>query len=47
MRTQLFWDGNKRTAIVSTNTIMMLNGLGSEYQRTTIRKVESIVVRFL
>ncbi|WP_394189535.1 Fic family protein [Paenisporosarcina quisquiliarum] len=28
MRTQLFWDGNKRTAIVSTNAIMMLNGLG-------------------
>lgn len=28
MRTQLFWDGNKRTAIVSANTIMMLNGLG-------------------
>ena len=28
MRTQLFWDGNKRTAIVSTNGIMMLNGLG-------------------
>lgn len=28
MRTQLFWDGNKRTAIVSTNAIMMLDGLG-------------------
>lgn len=28
MRTQLFWDGNKRTAIVSANAIMMLNGLG-------------------
>jgi len=28
MRTQLFWDGNKRTAIVSTNAIMMLEGLG-------------------
>jgi len=28
MQTQLFWDGNKRTAIVSTNAIMMLNGLG-------------------
>ncbi|WP_019412479.1 Fic family protein [Paenisporosarcina sp. TG20] len=28
MRTQLFWDGNKRTAIVSTNAIMMLNGSG-------------------
>jgi len=28
MRSQLFWDGNKRTAIVSANTIMMLNGLG-------------------
>ncbi|MCJ7839785.1 Fic family protein [Lederbergia sp. NSJ-179] len=28
MRSQLFWDGNKRTAIVSANTIMMLNGVG-------------------
>ncbi len=28
MRTQLFWDGNKRTAIVSANAIMMINGLG-------------------
>lgn len=28
MRSQLFWDGNKRTAIVSANAIMMLNGLG-------------------
>jgi prophage maintenance system killer protein len=28
MRAQLFWDGNKRTAIVSANTIMMLNGIG-------------------
>lgn len=28
MRTQLFWDGNKRTAIVSANAIMMLSGLG-------------------
>ncbi|WML28641.1 Fic family protein [Neobacillus sp. OS1-32] len=28
MRAQLFWDGNKRTAIVSANTIMMLNGAG-------------------
>lgn len=28
MRTQLFWDGNKRTAIVSANALMMLNGLG-------------------
>ncbi|MDQ0157403.1 Fic family protein [Robertmurraya andreesenii] len=28
MRAQLFWDGNKRTAIVSANTIMMLNGTG-------------------
>ncbi|CAM3260244.1 Fic family protein [Filibacter tadaridae] len=36
MRTQLFWDGNKRTAIVSANAIMMLNGVGivnvSEHQ---------------
>lgn len=28
MRAQLFWDGNKRTAIVSANTIMMLSGVG-------------------
>jgi hypothetical protein len=28
MRAKLFWDGNKRTAIVSANAIMMLNGLG-------------------
>lgn len=28
MRSQLFWDGNKRTAIVSANAIMMLHGLG-------------------
>lgn len=28
MRTKLFWDGNKRTAIVSANTIMVLNGIG-------------------
>lgn len=28
MPTQLFGDGNKRTAIVSTNVIMMLDGLG-------------------
>ncbi len=27
MRTQLFWDGNKCTAIFSANAIMMLNGL--------------------
>jgi hypothetical protein len=28
MRSQLFWDGNKRTAIVSANAIMTLKGLG-------------------
>ncbi len=28
MRAQNFWDGNKRTAIVSANTMMMLNGSG-------------------
>jgi prophage maintenance system killer protein len=28
MRAQLFWDGNKRTAIVSANTIMMFHGIG-------------------
>lgn len=29
MRSQLFWDGNKRTALISANTIMMLSGVGA------------------
>ncbi|MEK5231971.1 Fic family protein [Lysinibacillus sp. FSL K6-0232] len=28
MRTQIFWDGNKRTALISANYIMLLNGNG-------------------
>lgn len=28
MRTQIFWDGNKRTALISANYIMRLNGNG-------------------
>ncbi|WP_318618370.1 Fic family protein [Sporosarcina sp. YIM B06819] len=28
MRTQIFWDGNKRTALIATNYIMLLNGNG-------------------
>lgn len=28
MRTQIFWDGNKRTAIISANYILLLNGNG-------------------
>ncbi|WP_255294069.1 filamentation induced by cAMP protein fic [Bacillus toyonensis] len=28
MRSQLFWDGNKRTAILTANTMLTLNGLG-------------------
>lgn len=28
MRTQIFWDGNKRTAIISANYIMLINGNG-------------------
>lgn len=29
MCSQLFWDGNKRTAWISANAIMMLNGTGA------------------
>lgn len=29
MRSQLFWDGNKRTALISANAIMMLSGSGA------------------
>lgn len=28
MRAQIFWDGNKRTALISANYIMLLNGIG-------------------
>ena len=28
MRTQIFWDGNKRSALIATNYIMLLNGNG-------------------
>ncbi|WP_327323477.1 hypothetical protein [Lysinibacillus parviboronicapiens] len=28
MRTQIFWDGNKRTALISANYILLLNGNG-------------------
>lgn len=28
MRSQLFWDGNKRTAVLTANAIMLVNGLG-------------------
>lgn len=28
MRTQIFWDGNKRTALIAANYIMLLNGNG-------------------
>jgi prophage maintenance system killer protein len=28
MRSQLFWDGNKRTSIISANKIMIQNGKG-------------------
>ena len=28
MRTQLFWDGNKRTSTISANKIMIQNGKG-------------------
>lgn len=28
MRSQLFWDGNKRTSMISANKIMIENGAG-------------------
>ena len=28
MRSQLFWDGNKRTSVISANKIMIENGCG-------------------
>ncbi len=28
MRSQLFWDGNKRTSTISANKIMIQNGVG-------------------
>jgi len=45
MRSQNFWDGNKRTALVSANFIMMMNGAGviniSEQELETWNKLLS------
>ena len=35
MRSQLFWDGNKRTSIICANKIMIENGCGIEFPRNS------------